>query len=343
MAIPFIIAGVAAVAGTYGVKKGVDAVKDSKQARITNDSAQSQYLHAKNELNSVRKKGQKLWERLGKHKLYALKCIKKCEDLLDEIDPEIKNNILDQINKVNVTNNYTMHNFKDFYQEVNLLFNTASGLGQGSLAGLAAGGGSFIGVTTLGTASTGTAISSLSGAAATNATLAWFGGGSLASGGLGMAGGTAILGGIVAGPVLAVGGMVLANKAAKAKAEAKENLEKVGIAVAEMSLAKYKVENIIKYTTQIDHLLLGLVKIWIDDFKLLDLFIDIVDVQKKDRNFTDSEKYIMFHNHLFATTIYNIIDQAIIDEDGNTTSGAQELYKENHMQIVDNITSKKFS
>jgi hypothetical protein len=48
-------------------------------------------------------------------------------------------------------------------------------------------------VSTLATASTGTAISSLSGAAATNATLAWLGGGSLASGGLGVAGGQAIL------------------------------------------------------------------------------------------------------------------------------------------------------
>ena len=45
-------------------------------------------------------------------------------------------------------------------------------------------------------ASTGTSIASLSGAAATNATLAFFGGGSLAAGGLGMAGGTAVLGGL---------------------------------------------------------------------------------------------------------------------------------------------------
>ena len=37
------------------------------------------------------------------------------------------------------------------------------------------------------------AISSLSGIAATNATLAWIGGGSLASGGLGVLGGTIIL------------------------------------------------------------------------------------------------------------------------------------------------------
>lgn len=47
--------------------------------------------------------------------------------------------------------------------------------------------------TTFGVASTGTAISSLSGAAATNAALAWLGGGAIAAGGGGMAAGEAIL------------------------------------------------------------------------------------------------------------------------------------------------------
>jgi len=53
--------------------------------------------------------------------------------------------------------------------------------------------------TTFGVASTGTAISSLSGAAATNAALAWLGGGTLAAGGGGMAAGEALL--ALAGPV----------------------------------------------------------------------------------------------------------------------------------------------
>ncbi|AVI91336.1 hypothetical protein CW753_18200 [Klebsiella pneumoniae] len=44
-------------------------------------------------------------------------------------------------------------------------------------------------VSAIGTASTGTAIGTLSGVAATNATLAWFGGGAVAAGGAGMSGG----------------------------------------------------------------------------------------------------------------------------------------------------------
>lgn len=53
--------------------------------------------------------------------------------------------------------------------------------------------------TTFGVASTGTAISSLSGAAATNAALAWLGGGAIAAGGGGMAAGEAVL--ALAGPI----------------------------------------------------------------------------------------------------------------------------------------------
>lgn len=53
--------------------------------------------------------------------------------------------------------------------------------------------------TTFGVASTGTAISTLSGAAATNAALAWLGGGALAAGGGGMVAGNFLL--ILAGPI----------------------------------------------------------------------------------------------------------------------------------------------
>lgn len=64
--------------------------------------------------------------------------------------------------------------------------------------------------TTFGTASTGTAISALSGAAATNAALAWLGGGALAAGGGGMAAGNVLL--AMAGPIgWTIGGIALAG------------------------------------------------------------------------------------------------------------------------------------
>lgn len=62
---------------------------------------------------------------------------------------------------------------------------------------------------------TGTAISALSGAAATSATLAWLGGGSLAAGGMGMAGGTVVLASVVAIPVVLAGGAFVSYQGRK--------------------------------------------------------------------------------------------------------------------------------
>ena len=75
---------------------------------------------------------------------------------------------------------------------------SSAGVGIGLSLGAAIGSpvAAWMMVGALGTASTGTAISSLSGAASTTATLAWFGGGSVASGGLGMAAAPFALGGI---------------------------------------------------------------------------------------------------------------------------------------------------
>lgn len=75
-------------------------------------------------------------------------------------------------------------------------------------AGAAFTSGAMLMASTYGVAGTGTAISSLSGAAATNASLAWLGGGTVASGGGGMAAGAAVLTGgalFVAAGVAVVG------------------------------------------------------------------------------------------------------------------------------------------
>lgn len=76
---------------------------------------------------------------------------------------------------------------------------SGAGIGAGvAVASLAPAAAMWV-ATTFGTASTGTAISALSGAAATNAALAWLGGGALATGGAGMAAGQALL--ALAGPI----------------------------------------------------------------------------------------------------------------------------------------------
>lgn len=95
--------------------------------------------------------------------------------------------------------------------------------------------------TTFGVASTGTAISTLSGAAATNAALAWLGGGTLAAGGGGMVAGKALL--ALAGPIgWAIAGVALLGSGLlfwKAKTE-KDRLEDIFTLIAKRDTRAYE-------------------------------------------------------------------------------------------------------
>ncbi|EIO7469445.1 hypothetical protein ABL602_001439 [Salmonella enterica subsp. enterica] len=108
-------------------------------------------------------------------------------------------------------------------------------------------------VSVIGTASTGTAISTLSGIAATNATLAWFGGGALAAGGAGMSGGMLVLGGIFAAPII-----YFAAKGARTKARAfQEQEELVEQEHEKLRTLKPELEtqykDVLAYTAQLIH------------------------------------------------------------------------------------------
>lgn len=96
----------------------------------------------------------------------------------------------------------------------------------------------------LGTASTGTAIASLSGVAATNATLAALGGGALAAGGGGMALGTAVLGGATLGVGLLVGGIIFNITGSKLSDKADE-------AWYQMLKAEEKIKKICAYLSEL--------------------------------------------------------------------------------------------
>ncbi len=100
-----------------------------------------------------------------------------------------------------------------------------AGVGAGAAIAAAAPSAAMWFATTFGTASTGTAISALSGAAATNAALAWLGGGVIGVGS-GMAGGSALLS-FLAGPAgWIIGGATLLTTVAVTHKKKKELEEK---------------------------------------------------------------------------------------------------------------------
>lgn len=99
------------------------------------------------------------------------------------------------------------------------------GLGAGATTGGAFSVGSWALVASLGSASTGAAISGLTGVAATNATLAWFGGGAIAAGGAGMSGGSVVLGLLAMTPVIALSTWLTYRQAKKHSAASKRLID----------------------------------------------------------------------------------------------------------------------
>ena len=125
-----------------------------------------------------------------------------------------------------IGDNQIKQNFYDVDKTISAA-DIAMNTGKGISAGIGTAVGTWALVSTYGVASTGTAIATLSGAAATNATLAWLGGGSLAAGGGGMAAGSVVLGGIVAIPALALTGLFSHLKANKKIKEIEEKIYEV--------------------------------------------------------------------------------------------------------------------
>lgn len=111
-------------------------------------------------------------------------------------------------------------------------------------------------VTAFATASTGTAISSLSGIAATNATLAWLGGGSIAAGGGGMAAGATVLTSITAGATASVGllaaGLLASTHYSRKLTEAKEYQASIEVEIANIEKLWVLLEGINKRTNELN-------------------------------------------------------------------------------------------
>jgi len=173
-------------------------------------------------------------------------------------------------------------------------------------------------------AGTGTAISSLSGAAATNATLAWLGGGTLASGGLGVAGGTMVLGVMAAGPALLIFGSILGAKAKKNLNDAMSNLEQAKKINAEISVITEKLRQMFESVNLCYNVL--------DKFsgkmrRANKKLITLIEESGADYSkYTDDEKKTVFTTVKFAQVLKMIIDLPLLNDNG-------ELIEESILQI----------
>lgn len=231
MPLPFILGGAAvALAGT-GIKKGLNARKKNQEAEQLIISAENRLAIPLENFKKEQRKMEVYLSDFARFKVMVFKV--QIQNFIDFIKT-CKNSANSELNIENIS--FTDKELHSLESEITKVDNISSGLVKGTTSGALIAFGTYGAVGTFATASTGTAIGTLSGAAATNATLAWLGGGSLAAGGGGMAVGAAVLGGVVAAPLIAIAGFSMDSKAEKNLTAAHEYSEDVDIEIDKMLL-----------------------------------------------------------------------------------------------------------
>lgn len=325
MAVPIILGAIAGGTALYGAYKGVNGAIDHSNANNINDDAKSMVDTASERVDTQRKSTNAVLEDYGTRKLRAFNgiiadfietfgCLKNVESIHT---PELEKLNLGDFSTV------SLQGLKDDYA---LLKSSGLGLGSGLGGGAALAFGAYNGTMLLATASTGTAISTLSGAAATNATLAWLGGGSIAAGGGGMALGTMVLGAVMIGPALAIFGHIVGNKGEEALNNARSNLEQAKTMRDEAGVMGKKLEAIqrvsalanttfSKVSSQLRH-------------TVRDLESAIDNYGEQYPQFPAEAREVVLRSVKLAQLLKAMIDTPILDKDGNLVLSTEKRVRE---------------
>lgn len=324
MPLPFAVAaGLAALAGAagVGVKKTIDAHKDNKEANEVNERANDIIECATQNANTARNSSNEAVKNLGDKKIAVLdsnmKRFLKGFTKIKNVDFSNTEG-LNELSKIKLDKS----DLDELYSMQSIATAIAGGVAGGAAIGAITAFGAYGATMTFAAASTGTAISALSGAAATNATLAWLGGGALAAGGGGMAAGTAVLGGLVAAPALLVFGYIASSKAAAKKDEAYSNLAEAKAYKEEMKT----VESLCFGIKTRANMFTSLLERLDDIFK--PLIEDMYDIMIE--NGTDYSEYSLKDKKSIAevasiaVAIKALLDTPILTEDGQLTKESED-------------------
>ena len=322
MPLPLLFIGIAAATGLAGAGKTVKAVVDNTNANKINTAANEGVDNARKRLEQQRGAVAQSLEKLGEEKLQIL--AGTVTSFVSAFE-KIKN--IDFTSSVGLEELEKLHIDQKDFEELKELGNFAIQVAGGVTAGAAGGAltaiGAYGAAQTFAAASTGTAIASLSGAAATNATLAFFGGGSLAAGGLGMAGGMMVLGGLVAGPALLVMGLITGAKSQEKldqalinKAQAEEIMEALHVASDQCSAIRRRAYLFYSLLAHLDTYLLPLV--WQME--------DIIAKEGTDyRTYSPESKKVIMAAASNAGSVKEVLDVPILTDDGSLTEQSGEI------------------
>ncbi|MDJ0615260.1 MAG: hypothetical protein QNJ63_00720 [Calothrix sp. MO_192.B10] len=255
--IPLILGAIAIGTGVVGAGAAGVGIYGMNEAKEIGERAQKRHEDAVRDLKEYWEGTNKLAEEYGQFQLEVMKhTIGRFVNFIERNRMKAKQSEKEFLEGLDGISIPQIKEYKTAALEAEQFFKGGAKAIGAATAGATAGySGAMSLATSVGVASTGTAISGLSGAAATNATLAWLGGGSLAAGGGGMALGSLVLGGITIGPAVLIGGFVIAGEGEKALTKAREYEAKVNTEIATIEAAKDFMQQVRRRINELQSLL----------------------------------------------------------------------------------------
>ena len=325
MPLPILFIGAAiAVSGVTGIGSGVKAISDQNKAKLLNSNSNNRLEASALRLDKARIQCRDSLEALGKKKMYVLNgSMQNFLNLFTQLkNVDFRDSLgLDELKKLHID----QHDFNELVHVNSLAAHLAAGAIAGAAGGAITALGAYSAAGAFASASTGTAIATLSGAAAHNATLAFFGGGALSAGGLGMAGGTVILGGLVAGPAILVLGSVVGAKAGKNLNNAKANAAETDVYCEQYENGTIQCISIRRRTYMFYTLLARL------DGTFRQLINEMYWIIRNEgidySRFQIASKKKIASAAATAVTIKSILDTPLLNEDGSLTDSSEQVIR----------------
>ena len=332
MPLPLVFVIPAVATGVAGAGKTVKSFVDSHKAEVITNDANSRVEDAKEHLERSRRLCADALSNLGEEKLFVLNTsiaafIRSFEQIKNL---ELQDSLgLEELRKLKVD--------KESMAEMKEMQKFAAAVTGGAAMGVAGGALTAVGAwgaaSTFATASTGTAISTLSGAAAHNATLAFFGGGSLATGGAGMAGGAIVLGGLIAGPALLVMGLITGKKADEKLENALANKAQADEICMELANAAFKCDAIRRRTAMFYTFLARL------DARFVPLVQQLEDVLATEgddySSYSKEARSTVLRCATVAGTVKSLLDTPILTDDGALTEESAALVQSLGVKLLE--------
>jgi hypothetical protein len=314
--VPILLGSVAIAAGGYGAKKSYDGVSHLRRAREVRDRAKGRHERAVAATERARDQTAAVARSYDEVKLRVVRdTIGSFLALLEKLRQKGRLDGVDLFDRIEVSPSEV----RDYEIAHLVATGTVGGAAKAVAAGAAASQGATMLVTTYASASTGTAIVGLSGAAAQNATLAWLGGGSLASGGWGMAGGGMVLGGLAIGPAIMVGGCALSSVGTKAYTAAVDYQRQVNNAAQTLQTARSVMKRVQKR------------------FRELSRVLDALDVRARAAIVSVDPDHFDLHDerhltefraaHSLVKSLGEVLRSPVLGDDGTPSSHSAQILR----------------